>query len=148
MQVDVKFIYSYQRFGLVLEAGNLFTNESSVHIFMGPMINIINTEKLRVPLTIGFDLFHGNTLFYGVGGTASIHYILTKRLYLGLNAGFSYVFNNVYNEITGYNTIREVVDDGMGNPVFADRNVPIIERKNHFGNYFYFRPSILIGIKI
>ena len=147
-QIDLKIMYPYQRFGFALEAGTILTpNKASTHVFLGPMIFFINNENWRVPLALGFDLIHGKTLYYGVGGFLSVHRRLVNHFYAGLNLGITYAFNNVYDELTGYQNKKEIVDDGTGNAVFVDRTVPIFERKNHYGSYIYFRPSFLIGLQ-
>ena len=148
MQIDAKLMYTFQRFGFAVEAGSIFTpDKTSFHVFLGPMVFLINTENWRVPLALGFDLYHGETLYYGVGGFASVHRRLFNHFYIGLNLGVTYAFNNVYDELTGYETKKEVVDDGTGNAIFVDRTIPVFKSKNHYGDYFYFRPSLVIGLQ-
>jgi hypothetical protein len=146
--LDARLSYLYKMVGFTVEFGSLFTPDKfSFHTFLGPMISIVNNEKWRVPLTIGFDLFYGKTLYYGIGSSFSLHYKLTKNFYVGINLGITYAFNNVYDEITGYKTNKEVDDDGTGNAIFVERTVPIIESINHYGSYIYIKPSILIGFQ-
>ena len=146
--VDAKIMYPVERFGVALEAGSIFTpDEASFRFFIGPMLFLINNENWRVPIVLGFDLFHGETLYYGIGGFVSVHRRLTKHIYAGINLGITYAWNNVYDVLTGYETKKEVVDDGTGNAVFVDRQVPVFESKNHRGNYIYIRPSIAIGLQ-
>jgi hypothetical protein len=59
MEINVRLIYAMQRFGFIGEVGSFLTPEkNSGHIFIAPMMFIINNEKWKVPLAVGFDLFH------------------------------------------------------------------------------------------
>jgi hypothetical protein len=143
--LDVKIIYPYEKFGFVIEAGSMFTPDSStIHVFLGPMMFLLNNSKWRVPLALGLDYFHGDTLYYGLGGIISLHHRLTNYFYAGLNLAITYAFNNVYDELTGYRTIVTTFDDGTT----KTQTVPVIERKDHYGSYIYFKPSILVGIQL
>lgn len=149
VQIDAKIISRFRNVGFLLEAGTLRTpDEPSVHIFLGPLVFFINDEKWRIPLALGFDLFHGETLYYGIGGIVSAHRTLSNNIYTGINLGITYAFNNVYNELTGYSKRKELTDDGSGNAVYIERTVPVFEKKDHFGRYIYIRPSIIIGIQL
>jgi hypothetical protein len=150
MQLSIKIMYPFERFGVALEAGTILTpDKASFHVFLGPMMFFINNENWRIPLAIGFDLFDGETLYYGIGGFISIHRKLTNHFYAGVNLGITYAFNNVYDELTGHRTERVVTEypAGSGNAVFMDREIPIFERKNHWGSYIYLKPSLLIGFQ-
>ena len=145
---DVRITYPYEKFGFVLEAGSIFTpNKNSFHVFIGPMMFLLDNEKWRIPLSLGFDFFQGETSYYGIGSIISGNFKFTKNLYAGLNLGIAFAFNNIYTEITGYKTSKEVVDDGTGNAVFVERTTPILENKDHWGIYIYFKPSALIGLQ-
>jgi len=140
--VNVKLIYSYERFGFVAEAGGLFSDSSFFHLFLGPMIYVINIPKWRIPIALGFDIFHGESLYYGIGSIFSAHYRLTNNLYVGLNIGITYAFNNVYEEFVEYRTITTIY-----NETTLTQTVPVYESKNHFGSSIYIKPSLSIGMQ-
>jgi len=148
-QLDIKLYYPINRFGLIVEVGSLFPqNDGYFHFFIAPMYFIINTEKWRVPVAIGFDVMGGkNNLYYGIGGSVAAHYSVTRNFYAGINLGIAYAFDNRHQDITGYRTEKVVVDDSTGNAVFIDRNVPVFETKSHFGSYIFLKPSIAIGFQ-
>jgi len=145
---DARFFTAFNRFGFVLQAGMFFNKETlNYHIFLGPVFYILNTSKWRLPLAVGLDVFGDKASYLGIGGLISLQYAFTKRFYAGLNLGITYAFNYIYEEVTGYRTDRIIVDDGSGNAVFTDRTVPIYENKNHYGSYFYFKPSLAVGLQ-
>ena len=144
----VRLIYPFERFGLIVEAGRMFPqNSSAFHFFLGPMMYFVNDPQLRVLLSLGLDIMGGETTVLGIGSTLSIHRRLGNFLYAGINLGIVYAFNHIYEVRTGYRTNRVIEADSAGNPVFAYRTVPVYENKNHFGNRFHFRPSLLIGMQ-
>ncbi|MCL2181021.1 MAG: hypothetical protein FWB83_07825 [Treponema sp.] len=155
IQFDVKFIYPYHRFGIILEVGGFFIPDNiTFHCFLGPMYKIIDNNKWRLPVALGLEFYQGKTLFYGIGGIISAHYLFSKHFYVGLNIGITYAFNNVYEEITGYRDASIGVD-GSGNKVYPIGpggapilQTPIRERKDHYGNYFFIKPSFLIGVQL
>ena len=151
IEINIKAIYplqTFQKFGLILEAGGLLTpDEFTFHLFAAPYYTIINNENWRVPIALGFELYHGKSLYYGIGGNISLHRRLTKNIYVGVNLGLTYAFDNIYNEFIGYDIKKEIIDDGTGNAMFADRPVPVYERKNHYGSYIYIKPSLTIGFQ-
>jgi len=141
--INGRIIYPIDRFGLVLEAGSLFTpEEASFNLFMGPMMFLFNNGTWRVPLALGLNIFNGETLYYGIGVIASVHYIFTRYFYIGLNIGITYAFNNVYDELTGYRTVTTVFNEGT-----FTQTLPVYESRDHWGNYIYFRPSLVIGLQ-
>jgi hypothetical protein len=146
---DVKLLYPFGRFGYAVELGGILsTDERLAHAFLGPMVLIVDTQKLKVPFIVGVDLLGiigGKTTWLGIGGIVAAHYSLNKTTYLGINFEATYAMNNRYEEIVGYQTNRETVDDGTGNAVFVNRIIPITEMKSHYGNNWYIKPSILIG---
>ena len=147
MQFDIRLIYPLNKFGFIAEAGSTISDINSTHLFIGPAFFFINNAQWNMPLALGFEYYHGETLFYGIGASLSVRRNLTNNFYAGLNLGITYAFNNVYDELTGYRTSREVVDDGTSNAVFINRTVPIFEKKDHYGSYLYFKPSLLIGLQ-
>lgn len=143
MQVDLKLTYLFNRFGFIVEAGSILTpDKASVHIFLGPMMVFMINEKWRVPVAFGFDMFYGNTFYYGIGAIASAHYILTKTMYAGLNLGITYAFNNIYDEFIGYRTITNVYNEGT-----FTQTVPVYETKDHYGSYVYLKLSAVFGFQ-
>ena len=148
MLLDVKLVYPYKRFGFVIETGGLVSPDYSVfHLFLGPVFFVVDNLKWRIPLAIGMDLMNGKTAYFGVGSIVAVHRRLTNYLYVGLSVGIIYAFDNLYKELTGYRTEKVVVDDGTGNAVFVEKTVPIYENKHHYGNNFYFKPSLVIGLQ-
>jgi len=148
--LDVRFYYpAIKRFGLVLEAGGLFSQDTKYfNLFIAPMFFVINTEKWRVPVAVGFDLFAGDTFFYGIGGLAAVHYSITRNFYVGFNFGVTYAFDNRYDELTGYRKENYFyTDPATGFVKEGSRDVPVYETKSHFGSYIYLKPSIVIGIQ-
>jgi len=113
------------------------------------MMYLVNDPQFRVLLTLGFDIMGNETTFFGIGSTLSVHRRLGDFLYVGVNLGIVYAFNHIHEARTGYRTDRVVVEypSGSGNAVFVDRTIPIYENRNHFGNRFHFRPSLLIGLQ-
>jgi hypothetical protein len=145
--IEAKITYSFTRIGFVLEAGSLIIpDQRTFHFFLGPSFYILkNSSRWRIPFALGFDqLSFKDNNYYGFGGIIALHYRIMNHLYAGFDIGFVYYFNNIYAELTGYRTIKTVFDDGT----IKTQTVPIIENKNHFGNYFYFKPKILIGLQI
>jgi len=148
MQIDTRLYYSFERFGFAIEAGSLFTTDYSVfHLFLGPMYYFINNEKWRLPIILGFDFMKNETDYLGAGAVIALHYRFTKYFYTGVNLGITYAFDNIYDEITGYKTEAYTYIDGSGNPQLGKRNVPVMESKHHYGNNFYFKPSLVIGLQ-
>jgi len=126
MQIDVKGMFLYDRFGVTLEAGSQLTpDKASFHLFLGPGIVVLNTGNWRMPVSIGMELFHGKTMHYGIGAIVSVHYVITDLLYAGLNLGLTYAFNNVTEQQKG----------------------PAVERTDNWGSYLYIRPSLVFGIQ-
>jgi hypothetical protein len=136
-------MYSFQKFGVVLEGGSLLASEkAALHFFLAPAYYFVNTEKLRIPLAIGFDLYNGNTMYYGIGSILSAHYRLAKNFYIGANFGITYAFNNVYDEFVGLETKTVKYKEGT-----FTQEVPVYESKSHFGSNFFLRPSLVIGLQ-
>jgi hypothetical protein len=145
VHVDIKLLYPYTRFGFVIEAGGLFSAEHSIfHSFLGPMVFIVNNANWRIPLALGVDILMADTAYFGVGSILSVHRRLSNYIYTGLNFEFIYAFDNIYRELTGYETTVIRFDDGTT----KTQTVPKFESKNHIGNNFYFKPSILIGLQL
>jgi len=131
------------KYGLMLEAGCLLTSDQIYfNGFIGPVVFFYINEKWRVPVSIGLAVIDGNTFYYGIGSTASIHYIFNKHFFMGINLGVTYAFNNVYEELTGYKTITTTYNEGT-----FTQTVPVYEKKNHLGNYIYLKPLLLIGLQ-
>jgi hypothetical protein len=148
MQAETRSCFLYEKFGLAIEVGGLFsTNYSAFHLLVGPMFLAINNEKWRLPIIIGFDFMNGKTTSFGIGGIIALHYRFAKNFYAGINIGIVYVFDKFYEELTGYKTNKEIVNDGTGNAVFVENTVPIYENIHHYGNSFYFKPSLSIGLQ-
>jgi hypothetical protein len=145
---DIRYFTSFDRFGFVLQAGSFFSQETiAYHIFLGPMMNLIKTPKWRVPLALGIDIIGENSHYFGIGSLIAVQYAFTNRFYVGFNLGITYAFNNIYDEITGYRTNKTVGQDDGGNDIIITQTVPVMESKNHYGNRFYFKPSLVIGIQ-
>jgi hypothetical protein len=144
VQIDIKLIYSFERFGFAVEAGSLFsTDYSAFHLFLAPIYYFINADKWRLPLAVGLDFINDKTSYIGIGGVIAIHYRLAKYIYTGFNIGITYAFNNIYDELTGYKTTVTNFDDGTS----KTQTTPIYESKNHYGNNFYIKPSLVIGLQ-
>ena len=143
LQIDVKLMYPFQKFGFAIEAGTILTQEKAhIHVFLGPMMFLYNNNNWRIPVSLGINLFNGKTLYFGFGGFVSAHYKLTKNIYTGFNLGISYAFNNVYDEFTGFRTETVKYNEGT-----LTRDVPVYERKDHYGSYIYIKPSLMIGFQ-
>jgi len=148
-----RLVFPFRRFGLAIEAGSMFLHDNSYgHVFFGPLIYVVNNSQWRVPISLGFDMIvkgDGNRL--GIGGSVSVHRMLTSRFYAGANLGISYAFSHRYSRevFRGYRTGNILVDDGTGNAVFVEVTAPVYETENRnvFGNRFHFRPSLLIGMQ-
>ena len=142
------FFCNFNKFGFVLQTALFFYEENiNYHIFLGPTFYFFNNPKLRVPLAIGFDVFGNKASYLGIGSLISVQYSFIKSIYIGFNFGITYAFNHIYDELTRYRTEKIVVDDGTGNAVFKNRTVPVFESKSHYGNRFYFKPSLAIGLQ-
>ena len=148
-QLNARLYYPFGRFGLVLEAGNIFIQDNNLfNFFIAPVFFIIDTEKWRMPVAVGFDLMRGqNNFYYGIGGMVAAHYSFAKNFYVGVDLGITYAFDNKYDELTGHRTEAYTYVDNNGQPQLGTRDVPIFENKSHFGNYIYFKPSITIGFQ-
>jgi len=145
---EVKLLYTYQRFGFVVEAGALISDNTVFHLFLGPAFFFINNEKWRVPVAVGFDLSGGKTLFYGMGGLVAVHYSITKNIYTGINLGVTYAFDNRYDELTGYRKgTYFYTDPDTGFVKEGTTDIPVFETKSHFGSYVSITPSIVIGFQ-
>ena len=141
---DTRLWYPYERFGLTVGIGGLFSQGySAFHFFVGPMMYIINNKTWRVPLALGFDIISNDTSYLGSGVVLSAHRRLTDCIYVGFNLEFTYAFNHRYAELTGYRTTEIKFDDGTT----KTQTTPIVENKNHYGNNFYFKPSVLFGLQ-
>jgi hypothetical protein len=143
MNIDAKLMYSFQKFGLILEGGSLLTPEkASLHLYIAPTIFLINNEKWRVPIALGFDLIDGKTQYYGIGGILSAHRSLAKNIYAGVNLGLTYAFDNRYDEYIGDETKTVRYNEGT-----LTQTVPVYQSKSHYGSYIYIKPSLSIGIQ-
>jgi len=133
--VEIKFTtYTYKNFGFTAQAGVLTGDNISFHTFFGPAFFIINNSKMRLPVSIGIDLFlkDGNESYLGFGGIISYQYVITKNIYIGINVSASCNFIGTENKITGVNS----------------NGSPVIESNIIFKNNFYIKPSIGIGFQI
>jgi hypothetical protein len=157
--LELKLIYPYNRFGLTVELGALFSEEETgFHFFIGPTFFIINTPKIRFPVSLGFDFMHLKTVYYGIGGIASFNYSLTKNIYIGINAEINFYFNNRYEEIVRIDQKDASIGidpitgnkiypmDKDGNPIYYSYT-PIKENRDHYGAYFHIKPTITIGFQ-
>jgi hypothetical protein len=141
---DTRLYYPFGKFGLAFEAGGLFADNSSMlHFLIGPMVYFFNNNKWRVPLILGFDIMNGKTGYFGVGIIAAVHRSFTDHFYMGFNIGITYAFDNIYEEITGYRTTTTRFDDGTS----KTQTTPVLENRSHYGNYVYFKPSLVIGFQ-
>jgi len=143
--IEIKMVYPYNRFGFTIETGILLADNIGFHLFLGPTIFILNNPKIRIPVSLGFDIaiLDKNKFYYGIGGIISFNYSLNKNIYCGFNLEINYNFNNPYNEIVGYKDAAIGMDengnkiypiDREGNPVLY---MPILENRDHFGNNIY-----------
>jgi hypothetical protein len=142
LQIDARLIYSFRTFGITLQAGSLLTDKSTIHLFIAPAYYFLNNQKIRIPLAVGFDLFHGKIVSYGIGSMLSVHYRLSKKFYAGGNLGLTYIFNKVYDEFVGYETKKIVY-----NETILTQTLPVYESKSHYGVSFYIRPSLVVGLQ-
>jgi len=156
--VKIKLVYPFMHFGLTFEGGILFDEDNGSQLFFGPAFFIINNPRIRVPISLGLDLCTINkSNYYGIGGIISFNYVFKKNMYFGANLSINYYLNNLYEEVTGYRdaAIGVVIgDDGNqyilypmdnnGNPI---KIRPIMEKKNHFGNYIHIKPTVSIGFQ-
>ena len=103
MQIDAKLMYPFQRLGFAIEVGAVLTpDKTTAHVFLGPMLFLLNNEKWRIPIALGFNLLNGESFRYGIGGFISLHRRLLNHLYVGFNLGISYAFVQNYTEVIGY----------------------------------------------
>jgi hypothetical protein len=158
----IKFVYPYARFGFTMEAGGLFSNEKrAFNLFLGPAFFVVNNPKIRMPVSLGFNLLLGEGkkgTYYGIGGIFSVNYSLTRNIYAGINIGIDYNFDNPYEEVVRINRKDAAIGidpttgnkiypvDKDGNPVY-ETNTPVKENRNHIGNYVYIKPTIAVGVQ-
>jgi hypothetical protein len=159
MPIELKLVYPYTLFGFTVEFGpSLNSNSTGMHCFIGPTLFIINNPKIRLPISLGFDLFYQNTIYYGLGSIISFNYSLTRNIYVGINTEINLHFNNPYEEVVRIDEKDASVgiDPITGNKIYPiDKNgdpiyytyTPIKETKDHFGSYMYIKPTIAIGIQ-
>ncbi len=141
---DIKLLYPFGKFGFALESGGMFSaNDGFFHTFLGPMVFLINKNKWRVPLIIGADIFGNNSIYLGLGAIFAAHYSLTKNIYVGVNFETTYAINHVYQEYVGDQIIVTKFDDGST----KTQTIKQYKDRNHYGNNFYFKPSILFGLQ-
>jgi hypothetical protein len=156
MPIELKLVYPFSRFGFTVEGGTflLFEESPGYHIFFGPTFFVINNQKIRIPISLGVDITgYKNNLYLGAGGIVSFNYSLSKYLYAGINIEVNYDFISPYDKIIGYKDAAIGVDEGgnkiypidsKGNPI---KTTPITEKKYHFDNNIYLKPTIAIGMQ-
>jgi len=128
-QMDLRMTTLLGKYGLMFEYGGAFSpGNPSFHLYLGPAMLVYSNGNWKIPLSIGFDIFSGNTIYYGFGAAASAQYKFSKYFYTGFNFGITYAFNNVINEV-----------------IAISSQGPKIVKKDRFGSYVYLRPSIVIG---
>jgi len=153
--IDIKIIYPYNRFGFTLEAGMAISDDIGYRLFLGPTFFVINNPKIRLPISIGYDIngINNNNILHGIGIISSFNYRLNNMFYFTVNLNINYAFNESYNEIVGYKDAAIGIDlngnkiyaiGPNGNPILT---TPIMEKRNNFGNYIHIRPTIGIGIQ-
>ena len=128
--VEIKFTtYTYKNFGFTAQAGVLLEDDISFHSYFGPVFFIINNSKMRLPVSLGLDVFllNGNESYLGLGAAVSYQYVIFKNLYIGINVSVSYNFIGTEYEIKGVNQIKSNIV---------------------FNNNFYIKPAIGIGFQI
>jgi len=122
--VEIKFTtYTYKSFGFTAEAGVLLGDNISFHSFFGPTFFIINSARIRLPLSLGLDVFlkDGNEAYLGAAGILSFHFVILKNLYAGINVSANYSFIGI--------------EDKRNNTI-------------GFYNNFYVKPTIGIGLQL
>ena len=160
LPIELKMVYPYTRFGITIEGGALLhsDNKAGVHFFVGPTLFIINNPKIRLPISVGFDLMVKNSTYFGLGGIVSFNYSLAKNLYLGINTEVNFYINHPYEEAVGIDTKDASIwtNPITGKKVYLTdkngKNIEVIyaerkEMKNHFGRYIHIKPTIAIGIQ-
>jgi hypothetical protein len=153
--LEAKLVYPFNWFGFTIEGGALFFDDIGYHLLLGPTFFVINNVKMRLPITLGFNITgtNKNNSYYGIGGIASFNYVITKNMYFGINLEINYNFNNPYEEIAGYRDAAIGVDE-EGNKIYPlgpgnqpIKFMPMMETKDHFGNYIHIKPTIGIGMQ-
>jgi hypothetical protein len=158
--IEMKLSYSFTKFGVTVAFGGDISEENGFHFLIGPTYYPINNNKMRLPVTLGFDVFAENgNYYYGLTGILAYHFVINKNLYIGINADANYYFNKTYEEITGYETKDAALGidpitgnkiypaDQSGNPIY-EITTPIKERLDHWGNYIKIKPMITIGFQM
>ena len=85
--IEIKMVYPYTRFGFTVETGILLADDIGFHLFLGPTVFIVNNPKIRIPVSLGFDItvINKDKLFYGIGGIVSFNYSINKNIFCGFN---------------------------------------------------------------
>jgi hypothetical protein len=152
LSVDLKLLYPINSSGINTEIGILHANsveDLRLRFFIGPMFFFHNSSQWRSLITMGFHVSANiasidKSFYLGLGSSVSLHRQLTRNIYAGLNLGITYVFNIIYEEIIGYNT-SVITNTNTG--LTSEYTYPEKKYKNHFGNNFYIKPSLLIGFQ-
>ena len=157
--IEIKLVYPVNRFGLTIESGALLGDNVGFHFFIGPTFFVMNNYRIRVPLSLGFDINVMNkSTYYGIGTIVSFNYFFHKNMFLGLNLSLNYNFNNPYKEVVRIETKDASIGidpitgnkiypmDKDGNPIY-EIHTPIMENRNHFGKYIHIKPTISMGFQ-
>lgn len=147
--LEIRIIYPLKEFFFTLSGGVDFAEKIGGHGFLGVGYFIINTDKMRVPVSLGFTISRNNShLYLGAAGMISWHYVFSDKFYLGLNLEAVYNFNDRHTSITGNG--KELGTngvDGSGNPI-TRFPAPKTGMLNHWGSYINIKPTISIGYQI
>jgi hypothetical protein len=141
---EIRLLYPYKRFGFAIGAGGIFAHKyKAFQGVLGPMFLFINNDKWRLPLIIGGSILSTTTDYFGISGILAVHYRLQKNIYIGTSIDVSYYFNNMYKEYVGDQKTITRFDDGTT----KTQTVPIMQNTNHYGNSFYIKPSMVLGLQ-
>jgi hypothetical protein len=150
MSLDFRLFYPLGITGITVEAGTLI-GEPSLHFFVGPLLHWQN-EKIRILGSIGFDKI---SLYTGVGTFLEVSWVFSSHFYLSLGLETNFYFHKSSQKITGYTDASiGILSDGTTKvyPVDSKGNIiyqtPVIDNVKSFGNYFIFKPFIVIGFQL
>jgi hypothetical protein len=84
--LEFKMIIPFGNFGFMLSGGADFAESSGGHGFIGATYFVINNDKTRIPVSLGFSISGNEKHSYiGFSGLVSYQYILTNNIYIGFN---------------------------------------------------------------
>jgi hypothetical protein len=155
MSLDFRLSYPFGITGITVEAG-IIPGESSFHLFIGPLL-YWQYERFRVLGSIGFDtisLYNKDSDYTGIGTYLEVSWLFSSHFYLSLGLEANFDFYKSSQKITGYadasigvlpDETKVYPADNNGNPIYK---TPVIEKVGSFGNFFIFKPFIVIGFQL